>query len=114
MSCEHGGYLTSHCKSCEHWLDDYASWDFGCTNLHYNECPHLKPIEFKESKTRHKYLYNGPVLIFGNCIQSRWRGETKAISKSKAYSNLTYQWKVDHGYASNTAISLPGPITMLE
>ncbi len=112
MDGENGGYLTQHCKSCEYWLDN--SWDFGCGNPQYSECRHLNPVEIEESVKQHNYLYNGPVFIFGNCIQSRWRGKTKAVSRAKAKANLTYQWKKEHGYAPNAAISLPGRVVMTE
>lgn len=113
MDCENGGYLTPHCKSCEYWLDG-SSWDFGCSNLYFKDCPHLKPIEVKESSTKHKYVYNGTVWVFDECADVRWKGETSAVSKAKARANLTYQWKKEHGYALNAKVSLPDRIIMVE
>lgn len=113
MDCENGGYLTPHCKSCEHWLNG-DSWDFGCNNLYFEDCPHLKPIEIEEPVLKHKYTYNGPVMIFDECVQKRWIGTTSALSKGKAKTNLTYQWKKENGYAPNTKVSLPGRIVMTE
>lgn len=59
-----------------------------------------------------RYHYSGPVLEFDRCVQEKWTGETMAVSKSKARSNLTYQWKKEHGRTSNTKITLPGDITV--
>lgn len=111
MDYENGGYLTPHCESCRHWLDG-SSWDFGCGRIYFNDCPHLNPVKIEAPTSQHNYAYSGPVMIFGECIQARWRGETKAVSRRKAYANLTYQWKKEHGYAPNAAISLPGRIIM--
>lgn len=113
MECENGGYLTSHCKSCEYWLDG-SSWDFGCNNQHFNDCPHLKPIEVEEPTVKHKYTYNGSVWIFDDCVQTHWEGKTTASSMKKARANLTYQWKKKNGYAPNAKVSLPGRLTMTE
>ena len=112
MDCENGGYLTPHCKSCEYWLDGY-SWDFGCSNTHFDECPHLKPIEVEEPITKNKYVYNGPVMIFDECVQTHWKGKTTAISKRKARANFAYQWKKENGYAPNAKVTLPGQILMV-
>lgn len=112
MDCENGGYLTSHCKSCEYWLDG-SSWDFGCGNTRFDECPHLKPVEIDEPIPQHEYTYNGPVFIFDECVTEHWKSKTKAISKQKARANLTYQWKKKHGYAPNTKVSLPGQINLI-
>ena len=40
-----------------------------------------------------KYTYDGPVIMFGNCICNSWHGETYAETVNKAKSNLTYQFK---------------------
>ena len=112
MDCENGGYLTPHCKSCEYWHDGY-SWDFGCSNPHFDKCLYLKPVEMEEPVPKNKYTYNGPVMIFDECVQTRWQGTTAAVSKQKAKTNLTYQWKKEHGYAPNTKVKLPGRIEMI-
>lgn len=104
MDCENGGYLTPHCKSCKHWIDN--SWDFGCGNVYFNECRYLKTSE--TTVTQHEYSYDGPVFIFNDCVQTSWYGTTTAVSEKKAYANLTYQWKKSNGYALNTKVILPG------
>lgn len=62
------------------------------------------PNEYK------KYIYNGPVVAFGKCIDSHWTGETMAPSINKARSNLAYQYKKQHKKIAGTKISLPGEI----
>ena len=50
-----------------------------------------------------KYTYNGPVLIFGKLVSNRWSGETVAVSRKKALSNLSYQFKKVNNIADNRA-----------
>lgn len=57
-----------------------------------------------------RYVYNGPVMEFGNCIQHNWKGETVAVSEKKARSNLIYQFKKRTNRSSSTRITLPGTI----
>lgn len=57
-----------------------------------------------------RYVYNGPVMEFDRCIMERWSGSTYAVSKEKARSNLTYQFKKQHNKNPNTRISLYGEI----
>ena len=61
----------------------------------------------------HRYLYDGPVLEFDTCVNSRWKGETTAPSEKKARSNLTYQYKKQTNRISGTKIKLPGKIKMV-
>ena len=56
------------------------------------------------------YSYDGPVEKFGRCVTQRWTGTTRAVSESKARSNLTYQYKQEFGEAPNTKITLPGKL----
>lgn len=49
-----------------------------------------------------RYCYEGPVYVFDRCVCDLWYGETWAISKKKAISNLKYQAK------SNLMGLLPG------
>ena len=100
------GYLTLHCSSCPYWIDN--SWDFGCNSHAFNDCPYLYPIKAQSQKPI--YAYDGPVLIFDECVEERWKGQTTAVSKRKARSNLTYQWKKEHGYPANAKVYLPGLI----
>ena len=60
-----------------------------------------------------KYVYDGPVLEFNKLIAEHWKGETMAVSESKARSNLAYQFKKSHGRVVLTRLSLPGKITMV-
>ena len=112
MDCEYGGYLTPHCKYCRHWLDG-SSWDFGCGNLYFKDCPHLKPVETTTSKPKYEYVYRGAVFIFDDCVEMNWFGKTIATSAFKARSNLTYQWKKENGYAPNAKVRLSGKITRI-
>ena len=52
------------------------------------------------------YLYEGPVTMFERIITEKWTGETHAISNKKASSNLTYQFKKEHGLSKATKIKL--------
>lgn len=53
-----------------------------------------------------KYIYNGPVTLYGKCVDSHWYGITYATTKAKALSNLTYQFKTQIGATRNTAYKL--------
>ena len=61
----------------------------------------------------YKYVYEGPVMEFNRCIASNWRGETMAVSRSKARSNLTYQFKKQFNRVASTKITLPGEIILV-
>lgn len=50
-----------------------------------------------------KYTYNGPVLIFGKLVTNKWSGETVAVSRKKALSNLSYQFKKVNNITDNRA-----------
>lgn len=60
-----------------------------------------------------RYSYNGPVLEFDRCINSRWKGETMAVSERKAKSNLIYQFKKKYNKAPQTKITLPGELILI-
>lgn len=62
----------------------------------------------------HHYIYTGPVLLFDSCITGRWMGETIAISKEKALSNLKHQYKKKEKLAVNSKIDLPGKIEAVD
>ena len=94
------GYLIPQCEYCQYWNDD-THWDFGCTRAPFSACSHLG------KKT---YIYDGPVMIFGNCVARRWFGQTSAVSERKAVSNFMFQWKRKNGLAVNSKIELPGRI----
>lgn len=57
-----------------------------------------------------KYIYDGPVLEFGKCVQHRWRSQTKAVSEKQARNNFAYQWKKQHNMPPNAKVTLPGEI----
>lgn len=58
-----------------------------------------------------KYVYDGPVCgVSGICICNHWRGETFAVSESKAKCNLTYQYKKQSNLVANAKITFPGKI----
>lgn len=61
----------------------------------------------------HKYVYEGPVVFFGKCVASNWKGETMAPSESKAKSNLSYQAKKQMNLIAGTNVKLPGEIKMI-
>lgn len=58
-----------------------------------------------------RYIYSGPVMIFDRCVADKWHGETVAVSKQKARSNLAYQFKKLLNINKECKISLPGKIT---
>lgn len=57
-----------------------------------------------------KYFYDGPVLIFGRCVADHWKGETMAVSESKAKTNLAYQYKKKNNLIPGTKVELPGKL----
>ena len=61
----------------------------------------------------HKYVYEGPVMVFGICVMNYWKGETSAVSEAKARSNLAYQWKKQNKRVAGSNITLPGKIKMV-
>lgn len=61
----------------------------------------------------HKYKYEGPVMVFGVCVIDNWKGETTAVSESKARSNLAYQFKKQNNRVAGSNIILPGKIKMV-
>ena len=61
----------------------------------------------------HKYIYDGPVMLFDRCVADHWRGETMAPTETKAKSNLNYQAKKQMNLIAGTRIVLPGKIKMV-
>lgn len=43
------------------------------------------------------FKYTGAVKIFGNVVKNFWEAETIAVSEKKAYSNLSYRYKMESG-----------------
>ena len=54
------------------------------------------------------YSYDGPVYNFQTMLTDRWHGETRAVSKQKAMSNLAYQYKKQSNLLASCDIRLPG------
>jgi hypothetical protein len=53
------------------------------------------------------YTYKGPVKNnFNQIISNKWEGETYAKTDKKALSNLSYQFKKEHGLLSSAKIIL--------
>ena len=61
----------------------------------------------------HKYVYDGPVMFFNKLVADHWKGETMALSESKARSNLSYQAKKQLNLIAGTDVKLPGKIKMV-
>ena len=61
----------------------------------------------------HKYVYDGPVMVFNTLVADHWKGETMAPSEQKARSNLTYQFKTKNNRVVGSKITLPGKIKMV-
>ena len=62
----------------------------------------------------HKYMYDGPVMIFDTCVNNHWKAETMAVSEKKAKSNLAYQYKKRTNITRDTKVTLPGKIKMID
>ena len=60
-----------------------------------------------------RYVYVGPVMVFGKCVESKYRRETYAVSEKKARSNVEYAWKQANGLAPSARVSMPGNIYIL-
>lgn len=61
----------------------------------------------------HKYIYDGPVILFDKLVADHWKGETMAPTESKARSNLAYQAKKQLNVIAGTKVKLPGEIKMI-
>lgn len=61
-----------------------------------------------------QYSYKGPVLEFDKIIANNWEGTTRAVSPSKAKSNLTFRFKKQYNRTTNTKITLPGKLIVIE
>ena len=60
------------------------------------------------------YIYDGPVKEFDRIVTRRWQGRTMAVSSKKARSNLTYQYKQEHGRMPGSRINLPGELRIID
>lgn len=60
------------------------------------------------------YSYDGPVMIFGTCVRSRWKSETFTVSPEKARNNLAWQYKKQTRRTPDTRVRLPGTIRLVE
>lgn len=61
-----------------------------------------------------RYSYDGPVMVFDDCVQDHFKAETMAISEKKARSNLTYQFKKAANLIAATKVSLPGKVVLVD
>ena len=53
------------------------------------------------------YIYEGPVMNnFNQVITNKWNGETYANTDKKAKSNLSYQFKKEHGLLQTAKVIL--------
>ena len=53
------------------------------------------------------YIYEGPVMNnYNQIITSKWEGETYANTDKKAKSNLSYQFKKEHGLLQTAKVIL--------
>lgn len=60
-----------------------------------------------------RYIYKGPVFVYGNCAASRWQAETLADNKDKARSNIMYQAKQLLRLGPNARVTLPNDILLV-
>lgn len=56
------------------------------------------------------YRFTGAVYVFGRCVADRWSAQTRAVSFSKARSNLAYQFKKECGLSAAASVRLLGEI----
>lgn len=40
-----------------------------------------------------KFVYDGPVMLFGKCVVNNWHGETQCLTPAAAQRNLIFQYK---------------------
>ena len=62
------------------------------------------------SQANHKYVYNGPVMLFDTVLVRDWSATTFAPSEDKARSNLAYQYKKQSNRTASSKIRLPGKL----
>ena len=60
------------------------------------------------------YLFDGEVWSFGKNLQHHYVASTSAESPEKAWSNIAFNWKKEHGYLPSKKITLKGTITPQE
>lgn len=60
------------------------------------------------------YSYDGPVMLFNQCVENNWHGETVAKTERKAKSNLTYQWKKRNNRVAGSVVTLPGKVQIVK
>ena len=61
-----------------------------------------------------QYSYNGPVVVFGRCVEDHYKASTYATSEAKARSNISFQYKRDVGKVASTKVELPGKLVIVE
>ena len=62
-----------------------------------------------------RYSYEGPIMVFGRCVQNNWKSQTMAPTEKRARSNLAYQWKKQNGQLAGAAnVVLPGKLLVID
>lgn len=61
-----------------------------------------------------KYVYVGPVEIFGKCVAHKWMSTTYAPSMQKALNNFKFQVNQLHGKIPTSKVGLPGKIFLAD
>ena len=56
--------------------------------------------------SQYTFVYSGPVKSFGAIVNPNWKGITVAPSRTKALSNLCYQYKKKTGKSQNYKVTL--------
>lgn len=60
------------------------------------------------------YAYDGPVMIFEQCVEYNWHAETMAPSEAKALSNFKYQYKKKINRLAGCKVTLPGKLSIID
>ena len=56
--------------------------------------------------SKKEYIYKGPILKFGVCIDAKWEAATMAVSPKQALNNLKFQAKQMLKLTNNARIEL--------
>ena len=61
-----------------------------------------------------RYIYKGPVFVYGKCVADRWQAETLAATKDKAVSNLKFQAKRTLGLGPQASVTLTADVLLVK
>jgi len=53
-----------------------------------------------------KFTYNGPVLMFGRVVCSKYFAQTMAVGVKKALSNIAYRYKKEYGLVAGAQVTV--------